>query len=172
MHSIVPCVNCRCFVKSIMHWLADGEAAVCAGWMCWLKFKENTDNTTVQFLLGRGDLGFSFAELRTSHPRTQTELLRLHSTGQIVEWTSKNKTGLLANKFSWLTAASGVILIKYSWSSIWLKLEVLTIPSWTQLSSHEGKKIQGIQVSSANLLQLGLSKQLQRKKIKQLILNC
>lgn len=93
MHSIVSCVNCSWFVNSIMHQLADGEAAVSAGWMCWLIFKENTDNTVVQFLLGRGHLGFSFAELRTSHPRTRTQLLCLHSTGHVGEWASRKNLG-------------------------------------------------------------------------------
>lgn len=171
VHSIASCVNCRWFVKSIMHWLADGEAVVSAGWMCWLKFEENTDNTVFSSCWGEETWVF---HLQSWEPDTRGH--EHHCSSYTAQGREANgppeKNGLLANKFSWLVAASGVTLIKYSWSSVWLKFEVLTIPSWTQLSPHESTQIQGIQVSSTSLLQLGLSKRRQCKKIKQLILNC
>jgi len=101
----------------MMHGLTDGAAAVSAGWVCQLKFEENTDNTMVQTLLGRGDLDFSLAEVRTSHSATtaalgtRRQLLCLYRAGQIcTRWASgkerKSKTGLQANQVSWLAAVS------------------------------------------------------------------
>lgn len=48
VHSILSCFSCRWLINLIMRRLTDGAAAVSAGWACWLKFEDNTDNAMVQ----------------------------------------------------------------------------------------------------------------------------